>query len=125
MSDLGSARSFVPPPLAHRHPRMVERADMGRTGAAGRAPAGDRGSEEFGVGAFERALAFLQIIAGENRIDWTDGEAQAAVDALVGLDIHHPPALVDALDRTRLLAGAVFDVDAGRGDHISHDETLA
>src|SRR5271157_3910926 len=111
--------------VAHRDHRMIERADVSRIGAAGRTPARDCRSEELGVGGFEGALALRQIVARVNRVDRTDAEAEPAVDALVGLDIHHPGALVDALDRTDLLAGAVLHVDAGRGDHVSHDETPA
>src|SRR5271156_3111457 len=106
----------VPVPLslaARRDDRMVERADVARIRAAGRAPTGERGREELGVGAFEGALALRQIFAGEYRLDRTDGKAEPAVDALVRLDIHHPAALVDALDGAHVLAGAVLDVDAG------------
>jgi hypothetical protein len=53
-----ASMSFV----AHRDERMIERADVGRTGAAGGAPTRDRRPKEFGVGAFERALAFPQIL---------------------------------------------------------------
>jgi hypothetical protein len=66
---------------------MVERSDVGGVSAAGRAPPGNRGSEEFGGGALERAFALRQIVAGVNRVDRTDGKAKAAIDTLLGLDI--------------------------------------
>src|SRR5580692_5529487 len=103
---------------------MVERADMGRVGAAGRGPAGQRRAEEFGIGGPESALFGRQILDGVDRLDRADGKAQAAIDAFVGLDIHHPAALIDAFDGTDDLAGAVLDVDAGRGDDISHGGPL-
>src|SRR3712207_7821256 len=46
--------------------------------------------------------------------------ARTAVDALVGVDVHHPVALVDAVHRTLVDTGLVEDIDAGLGDHVGH-----
>ena len=72
--------------------------------------------------ALECTLAFRQILTDVNSVERTDRLAEPAIDELIRLDIHHPAALVDALDGARLLAGAVLDVDASRGDHVGHDE---
>src|SRR5204862_4746683 len=46
--------------------------------------------------------------------------ARAAVDAFVRLDVEHPRAFVDAVDRTLVDAGAVFHVDARLADRVRH-----
>src|ERR1700733_579556 len=101
---------------------MVERADVPRVGAARRTPAGHRRTEEFGIDGREGALVCQQVLFGIDRIDRTDRQAQAAIDAFLRLDIHHPAALVDALDRADVLACAILHVDTGRSDHIGHGE---
>src|SRR5262249_62289601 len=43
-----------------------------------------------------------------------------AVDALLGIDHEDAVRLVDAVDRTDVDAGTIFDVDAGLGDDVGH-----
>src|SRR5215468_5378371 len=93
---------------------------MGRVGATGCAPAGDIGAKEEGVRLDEGFLLARDVDVFVDRLHRADRDADAAADALVGLDVHHAPALVDALDRADLLADAVLHVDAGRGDDVAH-----
>src|SRR5215472_8026192 len=60
------------------------------------------------------------VVFVEDRLDGADRLAGAAVDALVGVDVEHPLAFVDAVDRAFLDAALVLDVDARLGDHIRH-----
>jgi hypothetical protein len=60
------------------------------------------------------------VVFVEDRLDRADRLAGAAVDAFVGVDVEHPLALVDAVDRAFLDAALVLDVDARFGDHIRY-----
>ena len=44
----------------------------------------------------------------------------ATVDALIGLDIQHAVAFIDAINRAFFNAGPVLEVYTGKGDHVSH-----
>src|SRR5215469_12783833 len=90
------------------------------TRPARRTPAGHGRAEEFGIDGGERRLVRGHRVILEDRLHRADGEAKAAIDAFIGLDVHHSPALVDAVDRTDIHAGAVFYVDAGRDDDVGH-----
>src|SRR5690606_11322891 len=46
--------------------------------------------------------------------------ARTAVDALVGMDVQHPIALVDAVDGALVDACAIFQIDAGLCDDVGH-----
>src|SRR6185437_11981180 len=107
-------RRFWPP----YHERVVERADVARVRAARGTPAGDAQAEEFRIDRRKAALGLGQILLRVDRLDWADRQAEPAVDAFGRLNVHHPAALIDALDRADVLAGAVLHVDTGRGDDI-------
>src|SRR5690606_37293450 len=65
-----------------------------------------------------------QVVLVVDRLDRADRLAGAAVDALVRVDVQHPRALVDAVDRALLHAGPVQHVDARLGDHVGHRDLL-
>src|SRR5699024_11013594 len=46
--------------------------------------------------------------------------AGAAVHTLIGVDVQHPLALVDAVDRALLDTREVLQVNTWLGDHVSH-----
>src|SRR5262249_56741446 len=48
--------------------------------------------------------------------------ASVAINALVGMDVEHGLALVNAIDGADLDAGLVLHTDAGLSDHIRHWE---
>src|SRR5207248_4612244 len=56
----------------------------------------------------------------DDRLDRAFGLADAAIDALVGMDDEHVLALVEAVDRTDLDAIHVLAANAGFGDDVSH-----
>jgi len=89
-------------------------------GAAGRAEF----CEEVGVDLGVSAPLVGQILFGVDGLDRAHRFAGAAVDALVGLDVEHSYALVDAVDRAFVDAGLVFDIDTGLGNHKGHDRLL-
>jgi hypothetical protein len=60
------------------------------------------------------------VVVVEDGLDRADGLAGAAVHALVGVDVEHAVAFVDAVDRAFLDAGLVLDVDAGLADDVGH-----
>src|SRR4051794_11870506 len=65
-----------------------------------------------------------RVVFGEDGGDGADRHARVAVHAFVGLDVEHPRALVDAVDRTFVDAGAVLHVDAGLCDHVGHATSI-
>src|SRR5207237_831674 len=102
------------------HQGRIEFADVLGAHATGRAPTRDAGRKELGIGGDEQFLLARHVAILINRLDRADRDADAAIDAFVGLDVHHPPTLVDALDRADFLADAVLHIDAGRGDDVGH-----
>src|SRR3989475_780027 len=64
-----------------------------------------------------------RVFLGKDSGDRALGLARAAVDALVGVDVELVLALVDAVHRAHVDAGAVFDVDAGFGDDVRHSRS--
>ena len=57
---------------------------------------------------------------GKDRLGRAFGLADAAVDALVGVDDEHVLAFVEAIDRADLDAIHIFAFDAGVGDDVGH-----
>jgi hypothetical protein len=51
------------------------------------------------------------VVFVEDRLNRAYRLAGTAVDALAGVDVEHPPAFVDAVDRAFVDAGLVLDVD--------------
>ncbi len=78
-------------------------------GTAGRAEV----VEELDVRLVVLGPLLRDVVLVVDGLDGADRLAGAAVDALVGVDVEHPLALVDAVDRTLLYAGFVLEVDAG------------
>src|SRR5256885_3773917 len=61
------------------------------------------------------------LVLGIDRRDRPGVDASAAVDALVRVDVEHPvlgSAVDDAVDRTDVDAGLVFEIDAGFRDDV-------
>jgi hypothetical protein len=94
------------------------RADLG--GASGRGEAGDLIGEELRIDRRELLPFCRDVILGEDGRHRAHRLAGRAVHALVGLDVEHPPALVDAIYRTLVHAGPVLHVDAGLCYDVSH-----
>src|SRR5262249_17684358 len=65
-----------------------------------------------------------RLVLGEDGLDGADGLAGAAVDALIGMDVEHGLALVDAIHGADLDAGLVFHVDARFRDDVRHYSLL-
>jgi hypothetical protein len=65
------------------------------------------------------------IIFIVNRFNGADWLAGATVNALIWLDIKHPLALVDAINRALLDTGFVLHIDTRKGDHIGHLRLLS
>src|SRR4029453_17360340 len=86
------------------------RADLGES--AGRAERVGALGEEGGVGGGEVLPLGGHAVLVEEGLHRADGLTGAAVRGLVGVDVEHAVALVDAVDRTLLDAGLVLDVDA-------------
>src|SRR5476651_234227 len=99
---------------------MVKRAYVAWADTARLAPARHFRPEEFDVGGDEGLLGRRNVDILVDRLHRANRDADAAIDAFVGLDIHHPPTLVDALHRANFLADPVLHIDAGRGDDVSH-----
>src|SRR5215218_5718814 len=93
-------------------------ADLGEP--AGRAEGVGSLGEEGRVGGGEVLPLGGHVVLVEDGLDRADGLAGAAVHALVGVDVEHAVALVDAVDRTLLDARLVLHVNAGLGDDVGH-----
>src|SRR4051812_10742910 len=93
---------------------LVDHAHLG--GAA-------RGTE-VGEEVDVRGVVVLPLRGGvvlvEDRLDRAHRLAGAAVDALVGVDVEHPVALVDAVDGALVDARPVLEVDTGLRDDVGH-----
>src|SRR5262249_42658846 len=70
------------------------------------------------VDLHERRPLIRKRVLREDRLDRALRLAGAAVDALLRIDDKDPVGLVDAVHRTDVHAGAVFDVDTGLGDDV-------
>src|SRR4051794_18047610 len=93
---------------------LVDHAHLGR--ATGRAEV----VEEVDVGVVVVLPLLRGVVLVEDRLDGAHRLAGAAVDALVGVDVEHPLALVDAVDGALVDAGPVLEVDAGLRDDVGH-----
>ena len=88
--------------------------------ATGRAQLG----EEFFVDLLEVALLARDIIFVIDSFYRADWFARTAIHTLVGLDVEHPPAFVDAIHWALLDAGLVLHIDAWPGNDVGHDWLL-
>ena len=93
---------------------LVDHTHLG--GAAGRAEV----VEEVDVGVVVVLPLLRGVVLVEDRLDRAHRLAGAAVDALVGVDVEHPLALVDAVDGALVDARAVLQVHTGLGDDVGH-----
>src|SRR6188768_3119161 len=62
-----------------------------------------------------------QVVFVVDRFDGAHRLTGTAIDALVGVDVQHPVALVDAVDGAFVDAGTVFHIHAREGDDIGHE----
>src|SRR5882757_9052553 len=85
-----------------------------------RAAGGAQGRQELGIDQREMRQVRRDVVLMEDRLDRAGVLTRPAGDALLGMDVEHALAGVDAVDRARGQAGAVDAVDARFGDHIGH-----
>src|SRR5215510_5951946 len=66
---------------------------------------------------------FRHFVVDENGVYRAGGNAGAAVDAIVRIDIEHRVLViaVDTIHRTNIDAAFVLDADAGLRDHVGHN----
>src|ERR1700756_2953264 len=76
--------------------------------------------EKVGVDLRVMAPLIGDVVLVVNGLDRAYRLPWGAVDTLVGVDVQHPGALVDAVNRAFLDACLVLDVDTGFGDHVRH-----
>ena len=76
--------------------------------------------EELSVDIVVFRLVFRQIILVVDGLHGTDGLACPAVHAFLGVDVEHPIALINAIDRTLLDTSPVLHVDTRQGDDVGH-----
>src|SRR5207244_8451259 len=88
--------------------------------APGRADAGDLLVEELGVDRRVVLPLRRHVVLVEDRRHRAHGLARPAVHALVGLDVEHATALVDAIHRALVHARPVLHIDAGLADRVCH-----
>ena len=105
--------------LLRRHGRKKLGVHCLRAELGGTAGGSQRG-EELCVG--RRVVLPLRgdVILVEDGLHGAHRLTRTAVDALVGLDVEHAVALVDAVDGALLDAGLVLQVHTGKGDDVGH-----
>src|SRR5262245_9342340 len=80
---------------------------------------------ELGVERNPVALRGWNVVLGEDRLDRALGNAQRAVDALLGIDHQHVGAFAEAVDRADVDAVGVLALDAALGHHVGHAAILS
>jgi hypothetical protein len=68
----------------------------------------------------EALLVGWHVFFWKDGADGAGGDACAAVNALVWVNVELVVAFVDALDGANFDASAVFGSDTGLGNHVSH-----
>src|SRR5699024_4890361 len=110
------ARSVVLLRGQRGHDRMIEVDQAHLRGATGRADL----VEEVDVRLVVVGPLLRRIVLVVDGLYRAYRLAGTAVDAFVRLDVQHPFALVDAVDRTLVDTTLVLEVHTGFGDHIGH-----
>src|SRR5690606_16417605 len=80
--------------------------------------------EELDVGLVVVRPLFGKVVFVVDGLDGADRLAGTAVDALVGVNVEHAVALVDAVDGAFVDTRAVFHIHAGKGDDVGHASIL-
>src|SRR5699024_4235039 len=93
---------------------LVDHTHLGRTSGCPQV------IEELDVGLVVLGPLVRGVVLVVDRLDGADRLAGTAVHALVGLDVQHPVALVDAVHGALVHTGPVLHVDAGQGDDVRH-----
>src|SRR4051812_45139400 len=110
--------------VALRRQRRDQRVVLADLAGLRRAARTAEVGEELDVGVVEVLPLVRDVVLVVDGLHRADRLAGAAVHALVGVDVEHPVALVDAVHRTLVDARLVEDVDAGLGDDVGHGESL-
>src|SRR6185312_3796636 len=100
--------------------RRDERVVLGDDADLGSAAGGSEVVEELDIRLVVVGPLRRGVVLVEDRLDRADRLARAAVHTLVGVDVQHPVALVDAVDGALVDAGAILHVHTGKGDDVSH-----
>src|SRR5690348_7944098 len=106
--------------LALRRQGRDQRVVLADLAGLGRAARTAEVGEELHVGVVEVLPLVRDVVLVVDGLHRAHRLARTAVDALVGVDVEHPVALVDAVHRTLVDAGLVEDVDARLGDDVGH-----
>jgi hypothetical protein len=69
----------------------------------------------------KRNLISGHVFLGEDRADGAGGNARAAVNALLGVNVELIVTLVDAFDGANFDAGGILRADAGLTNDVGHD----
>src|SRR3990172_1589449 len=75
---------------------------------------------ELGVERDERALIGWHVVLGVDRLDRAFGDAQRAIDALVGIDHQDVRPLAEAVHGADIAAIGGLALEAGVGDDVGH-----
>jgi hypothetical protein len=79
---------------------------------------------KVGVDLDEVLPLVRNFIFHKDRIYWAFGFTQAAVNALVRINVKLVAGFMNAVHGADSDAGFIFDPDAGFGDHIRHSQFL-
>jgi hypothetical protein len=78
--------------------------------------------EELDIGRVVLSPLRRNVIFVVNRFHWAHWFTGATVNTLIGVDVEHPIAFIDAIDRALINTGAVFDINTRQRDYVCHEE---
>ena len=76
--------------------------------------------EQGGIDAEEMFLVGRHLVIVSNGVDWTDRLTNTAFDTLRGVNVKHPFAFVDAIDRAGNRTRPIFHIYARAHDYEGH-----
>ena len=76
--------------------------------------------KELDVSGVVLGPLFGEVVFVVDGFNGADGLTRSTIDALIRVDIEHPVAFINAVHRTFVNAGAVFDINTRKGNYIGH-----
>ena len=77
-------------------------------------------NKELNIGRVVLRPLLGKIVLVVDRFYRTHRLTGTAIHALIRVDVEHPVALIDAINRALINAGAVFDINTGQSDYVGH-----
>jgi hypothetical protein len=76
--------------------------------------------KEFHVGRVVLSPLFGDVVLVVDGFNRTHRLTRTTIHTLIGVDIEHTIAFIDAIDRAFIDAGSIFNIHTGKCDYIGH-----